>query len=453
VLWSSRVGERLGERRALLALSLLGLGLRVAFLLLEPTTSPVADERTWTNWAIENLVTPKVSFSPLRTHMLFYPPLYPYFIAAGYTLLGGLAAVKWAQLAVSTLLIPAVGRVGRAAFGAPAGLCAAALTAAYPDFVWYSVHFWSETLFLVLLFWGFERVLAADAGSSRGVALWAGVLFGLAVLTRETALYFAPLVALWLARRRGRGDALRGAAFLLATLLSVAPWTLRNWIVFKAFVPVSTAGGLNLWQGNARLTRQEVYDRYYAVHGRIEEYRNARRMGLQAILERQPTWIFEKLRDEMPLFWEADSLALVHIKRGAYGDVGAGWARAAWAAVELPYLAALALFALGLARLRLGPQALLLLVFLVYYNLLHVATHGFARYRLPVMPVVLVVAAAALVAWRTRRLEPWTAGRRLAVVALAVALVASVAPSLRANYESPAFGFSPPSASDEPAAP
>jgi len=55
-------------------------------------------------------------------------------------------------------------------------------------------------------------------------------------------------------------------------LLAVAPWTYRNWVVFEAFVPVSTAGGLNLYQGNAPLSRQQVYDEYEAIHGRIEQY-------------------------------------------------------------------------------------------------------------------------------------------------------------------------------------
>src|SRR5262249_36434108 len=162
------------------------------------------------------------------------------------------------------------------------------------------------------------------------------------------------------------------------------------WHVFHALVPVSTAGGLNLYQGNALLTREEVYARYEAVQGRIEQYRFARAEGLRAIRDRQPSWIFEKLRDELPNFWEADSLALIHIKRGAYGEVRPAVAVASAVVVLAPYLAALALFVLGLAALPPGRGALLLLSFLAYYILIHVVTHGFARYRLPALPVVFV---------------------------------------------------------------
>ena len=428
--------------RKLWLLALLGLVARAAFLLLEPSTHPIADERTWTNWAVDNLVTEKVRFNPLRTRMIFYPPLYPYFIAAPYALFGSLLAVKWAQILVSALLVPAVGRVGGLVFGERTGLVAAAVCAFYPDFIWFSVHFWSETLFLTLLWWAFERLLTADSRKSLWAALVAGALWGLAILTRETGLYFTPLAALWLSwGRRTEAGLSRGAAYLLAAALVVLPWTYRNWVLFDAFVPVSTAGGLNLYQGNAPLSRQEVYDQYEAIHGRVEQYRWARSMGIRAILDRQPGWIFEKLASEMPRFWEADSLALVHIKRGAYGDVRSAAAVLAWALTVLPYLALLSLFVAAVAALDLERRTLLLLGFLVVYNLLHVATHGFARYRMPIVPIVFMFAAHACVLARKGRYPGLTRGRRVLGVALALVLAVCVVPSLVVNFRDPAFGF------------
>ena len=135
----------------------------------------------------------------------------------------------------------------------------------------------------------------------------------------------------------------------------VLPWTVRNWRVFDAFVPVSTAGALNLWQGNTRLSREQVYEEYWAVRGRIPKYEHARRRAVEAILERQPLWILEKLRSELPEFWAAHAQPIVHLERGAYGPVRrpsrsrpwpwswcrtsrrscsscSGWRRRAWAA-------------------------------------------------------------------------------------------------------------------------
>ena len=435
----ARPGGGHGTGRGLAALTLAALALRVAFLVLEPATHFVGDEKTWTDGALI-VASPRVGFSPVGNHLIFYPPVYSYFLAALYALTGSFEAARWAQVAVSVLLVPAVGRAGMRAFSPSVGMWAAAVAAFYPELVWFSAHFWSETVFMVLLWWGIERLLAADESGAR-VATAAGILWGFATLTRETVLYYAPVAAAWLAWRRGGAGRRRATAFLAVVILVVAPWTYRNWVAFHAFVPVSTAGGQNLFQGNALIERDETYEMVHAVQGKVEQYRYAMRRGLEAIRDRQPWWILEKLRDEMPLFWEADSLVLVHIKRGAYGAVPPAVAVAVAVVVLAPYLAVLALFALGLAGLRDTRPAWLLGGFLVYYNLLHVVTHGFARYRLPVMPVVFLIAGVGWVSWREGRIADLT-GRRKAVAIIVAALLAVVlVPSFRLNIANPAFGL------------
>jgi hypothetical protein len=426
--------------RRLAAVTLVALVVRLAFVVLEPATHPVGDERTWTDWAL-NLCSARVHFSPLRIHLIFYPPVYPYFLAVLYRLSGTFETVRWTQAVIGALLVPAVGLAGARACSARVGLWAAAVTALYPDLIWFSAHFWSETVFMVLLWWGIERLLAADAAEGLGRAAAAGVLWGAAVLTRETVLYFIPLAALWLALPPRAGGRARGAAFLVASLLVVAPWTYRNWAVFHAFVPVSTAGGQNLFQGNALIERDTTYEMVDAVQGRIQQYHYAMRMGLQAIRDRQPWWIFEKLRDEMPLFWEADSLVLVHIKRGAYGAVPPAMAVAVALAVLVPYVAVLALFALGVTRLRWSRPTVLLVSFLAYYNLIHIVTHGFARYRLPVMPVVFLIAGVGWTAWRQGELARMSGRARATAAAVAAMLALILIPSFRLNLEHPAFGL------------
>ena len=57
-------------------------------------------------------------------------------------------------------------------------------------------------MYLLLLWGAIERTLAADARASRGTAVAAGLLWGLATLTRELSLYLVPIVALWMLRPR-----------------------------------------------------------------------------------------------------------------------------------------------------------------------------------------------------------------------------------------------------------
>jgi hypothetical protein len=428
-------------RRALLGLTLAALAARALLLLLEPATPPVADERTWVDWA-RIVMSPRVRFSPLRTHMIFHPPLYPYFLAVPLALTGSLEAVKWLQAAVSVLLVPAVGRVAAGAFGPRVGLLSAGLAAFYPELVWFAAHFWVENLFLVLVWWGFERLLAGEGSGRVASAAAAGALWGLAVLARETLLYFIPLAAAWVALGRSPRARARAAALLLGAAVVIAPWTWRNWVVFDAFVPVSTAGSLNLFQGNAPLSRQEVYDEVDMVRGRIDQHRFAMRRGWEAIRDRQPGWIVEKLVAQMPMFWEAESMAAIHLKRGAYGAVAPWLAILIGLVLLLPYLAVLPPFALGLAALRFDRVRLLLVGFLVYYNLIHVITHGFNRYRLPVMPVVFMLAAVGLEVWHTGAWRGLSARRRVAAGVLAAVLVLCLVPSLR-HVRHPAYGFAP----------
>ena len=414
-------------RRGLLVLTGAGLLLRLLWVALEPATSPVADETMWVNWGTHEL--PDVAFSPLRLRFIFHPPLYLYFIGTVDAAFGSLAAVMWAQAVVGALLVPAVGLVGRRAFGEKAALVAAGIAAFYPELVWFVSHFWAETVFSVLLWWAIERTTAADEHGSLPLAIGAGALFGLATLTRETVLYFLPVAALWLGWRRA-GGVRRAAGFLAASLAVVVPWTARNYLAFDALVPVSTSGALNLWQGNARMTREQVYEEYWAVHGRIAKYEHARRRGIEAVLERQPWWIFEKLRDEMPEYWAAHGQPIVHIERGAYGPVNKPIACVAIAVVLLPYLAVLALFVAGIAFLPRDRVPVLLLAFLAFYVLLHVASHGYPRYRMPSLPVVFLVAAHGFTVWRRHPRPAVGRARGLVAAAVALALALSVGPSL-----------------------
>ena len=71
------------------------------------------------------------------------------------------------------------------------------------------------------------------------------MLFALATLTRPVVLLL-PLV-LVVRLRAVRGSLV--AVTILAYTLTLAPWSLRNYIVFDRFVPVSTMAGIVFYQG------------------------------------------------------------------------------------------------------------------------------------------------------------------------------------------------------------
>ena len=143
-------------------------------------------------------------------------PGYPVFVAAGLLAGGGhVLGVRLLQVALSVLASLLVYRIGRAQWGERAGLTAGAFVAFYPSQVAFSHLLWSETLFGCLVLLALERLLAADARRSARTALAAGLLLGLASLTRSSAVRSAPVrAAARLARRDSRSRAGRPRAAL-----------------------------------------------------------------------------------------------------------------------------------------------------------------------------------------------------------------------------------------------
>ena len=97
--------------------------------------------------------------------------------------------------------------------------------------------------------------LWADERRSPAAWLLPGFLFGLTALIRPEYLAvgaaFAVLALIREWRRGGwRSGALVTAALLLAFLVPVLPWTVRNYVVLDRFVPLSTGGGKALYVGS-----------------------------------------------------------------------------------------------------------------------------------------------------------------------------------------------------------
>jgi hypothetical protein len=77
----------------------------------------------------------------------------------------------------------------------------------------------------------------------RGRAWMFGLVSGLLLLTQPALILLPPALALFLVR----GEPLRWyLAVAAVAVLVLLPWWLRNWLVFGAFVPLTSSGGLSL---------------------------------------------------------------------------------------------------------------------------------------------------------------------------------------------------------------
>ena len=130
--------------------------------------------------------------------------------------------------------------------GRGAGRIAALLCALQPGLAAYSHYIYSETLFTALLT-GAAYLWYRSPRPGRSAAVGAGVLFGLAALTRSVAFYFLPVWLGWLVLRRRWSELRRVALLAGVTLAVVLPWTIRNALVFHDFILIDGTLGRTAW--------------------------------------------------------------------------------------------------------------------------------------------------------------------------------------------------------------
>lgn len=188
----------------------------------------------------------------------FRPPGYPYFLAGVYRLAGAERApqprrvhvARIAQAYVGTAVVALIGAVAMLLWGPAPGLAATALGAVYVPLITVGGAVMSEPLFAVAMLAALLAALVHRRSAHRyRYALLTGVLAGLAVLTRANAVVMLlPLAfAAWDGRPRRAWPSLGPPVVLLvAAVLTITPWTIRNATQLHAFVPLSTQLGSSL---------------------------------------------------------------------------------------------------------------------------------------------------------------------------------------------------------------
>lgn len=192
----------------------------------------------------------------IRSTPYLRPPGYPFFLAGIYTLFGGsYLAARIVQMALGLANCVLAYFLGRRIFGAVTGLIFAFLM----SFYWVFIYFEGELLAPVLLVTlGLALLYVLSFWVDRftfGRGLAAGILLGLFALVRTNILLFAPAVlgwSWWVARRREDDRRILPVAlgFIAGIVLAIAPVTIRNWVVSKDFVLVTSNIGISLYTGN-----------------------------------------------------------------------------------------------------------------------------------------------------------------------------------------------------------
>jgi Flp pilus assembly protein TadD len=211
--------------------------------------NPIIDSKLYDAWAM-NIASGQ--WLGGETH--FMGPLYPYFLGLVYFVIGhnmlGAAAI---QLLIGAVSIVLVFLIAKKIAGNVIAATSALILAFYGPLTFYDGLLLPEVLGVFAnLAWLYLLVRQRADFRARGFLL-AGILLGFSVLGRATALLFVVAVGVWLLwvmRVRLARALVYLGALLLGISLVVVPVTVRNYVVSRDFVLVTSNGGLNFYLGN-----------------------------------------------------------------------------------------------------------------------------------------------------------------------------------------------------------
>lgn len=369
----------------------------------------------------------------------YWPPGYPAMLApfvwfgerTGWISSAFVASLL--NVVAGSLTIVFTGRIAETWFGRRAGTVASWLVALCPALVYFTASAHTETVFTTLLLGILVACDAAVRQPSTRRWLGIGALFGLAFLVRSPAVIAlaAPAAAL---RRTGRPwvrPALRSTGLVLAgSLVLLAPWTVRNGVQVGIWTPASTnnASAACYGHNDRAITDWEValqdvdlqrecfglspYDdrRLASLYGdgvpegialgtpdEVRWYRER----MSAAVRWAVTHPVEELTQIPPRvwqMWQSDEQSVLLVRGLAASEVVGGW-DGPLAAVADVWLWGVGLVAIGglVARRRCRAA---LGVWLPIALLTLAIAEGVAEphYRYPVVPLVAVLAAGAVVA-------------------------------------------------------
>jgi 4-amino-4-deoxy-L-arabinose transferase-like glycosyltransferase len=179
------------------------------------------------------------------------PPAYPVFLAGIYKIAGvDVQRATMVQVILGGLTVLMLTALAAMILGWPRALIAGAIAAVYPAFVWLPRLLFSENLSLFLMLVSLGTIILYLRTSRTIWIILFGVLCALNTLVRSGNLVFPIIVAIGLLILHWRNWKQLAAPLLVMAVVFVVtllPWTIRNYRVFHHVIPVATQDGLTLY--------------------------------------------------------------------------------------------------------------------------------------------------------------------------------------------------------------
>jgi len=153
------------------------------------------------------------------------------------------------------------------------GVVSAAIFSIYLPFVFWTYEVWDTLLFSLILLVSVYLTLIALKKNKWPIIISLGISLGLSILINAISAVLVPfLLGYYMLNSNNKPiEAIREALIvLLLIIVIVIPWSYRNCLAFKTFIPLRTGLWLNLYLGNNPDSTGTVYLKY---KGRVcEDY-------------------------------------------------------------------------------------------------------------------------------------------------------------------------------------
>ena len=321
------------------------------------------------------------------------PPLYPYLIAAVFTITGvythasALILLSINSFFSALTCIP-IFLIAKKCFSEKVALWSGWLWALLPSVMYWCTRWVWETslaaLLLAILFW-----ITLQLEEARGAKLWIvyGVLWGIAALTNTSLLAFLLPSGLWAWYRRYKKQAGSLPQVALASLFfmaTISPWLVRNYETFGKFIFIRSNFGAELRLGNGPFA-DGTWMQWLHPSQNIVELRRYQQMGELTYVAVRKREAMEFIRASYPRF------AWISVKRFIY--YWGGLPRSSKIAALAPFKnslflasSVLAFWGLGRALRRHRPGAWLFFCLLLTYPTIYYFVFPHPRYRHPIEP-------------------------------------------------------------------
>jgi dolichyl-phosphate-mannose-protein mannosyltransferase len=184
-------------------------------------------------------------------NLLGHPPGYAVVLAFLSAILGDSNnVIQLFQMTCDALAAVVIFLIAIELFPLGVGVIAGLLAAFSPQFAWNSVLLLPDSLAVLPLLLAIYCLTRALKKPRLITVILAGVFVGLSCWLRANGLLMAPFIALvgLILFPRDRRFCYAGA-LLLGAVFVVAPLTIRNWLVFDHFIPVSLGAGQTMLEG------------------------------------------------------------------------------------------------------------------------------------------------------------------------------------------------------------